>query len=530
MKVPEEQIKHFQRYGIPCGKALTNDELALFIEAPCELWELVLVFNVTCISLTSRLIDKLRANKTIRDLTLVALGGIPEVQLQLLFHDNKTIDRFTNYDLLTGHSSDYSLGHIVSMSESVDELNVRLFRNSENFIPFFQALEKNTKITNLTLYDAPPGSMYLLSKSMGNLLELTLKRCTLNALDCQALAMGLRANPKLVELKMIRCTATSENISTVIRSMEHVDTFYMEAHENALDCRGAFEDLLLNNSKLKDLVFNNVELMYGAIKGLANGIARGTKLFLLFIENCKADPTGMSDLLDILIHDNSVAWLSVNNSLRDNGETIIPLCRIMEQNKNLRFFDISNNNINSFLMAQICATLAMNKCLTTFRVKGNCFDDGAIDAYAHAISSHPAIQMIDLSSCKLTDDMAISVLKAAAQSQSISEVNLDANFLSGSIIPAVRELVLRNKQLFILQLKYNRLNDDDFIALAPALKDVGKLGYLCLEYNDARQPGINALIDVLSSDVFLTTDCNTGPSHDRIWEPKAAPAKRVRTV
>ena len=195
----------------------------------------------------------------------------------------------------------------------------------------------------------------------------------------------------------------------------------------------------------------------------------GTSLFSLLI------PAFKGKLQDLFLD---------NNDFVNISEGIKFIAECMETNRQMKEFGLSNNQLESV---------------------------DNVHLVLDAIISHPSINKVRLENCLGGDMNSYDALcYLLASDKSFECVDFDRNNIQTQGGSAISDYISNNPPLENLLLSGNKLNDDDAILIAQALKQNTNLGWLHLYYNDFTDIGCQTLSKAVYNPTCLNSvyDCN----------------------
>lgn len=200
---------------------------------------------------------------------------------------------------------------------------------------------------------------------------------------------------------------------------------------------------------------------------------------------------------------------------------VLAFARVLKTNTTLTKLDLSGNQIQSETMTFLAEALRENTTLKKLNLNQNSishrnsedmFSNFLPDSFISAISSHPALTKLSLSTNRLKyleiKDIA-SILKV---NTILTQIDLGNNQAGNEGAKVIAEALRDNRTVTSLILKWNQIGVIGIEALADTLKYNNTLTELDLENNPIGAEGARALAEALKDNKTLK-HLNLGKSH-----------------
>jgi Leucine-rich repeat (LRR) protein len=391
-----------------------------------------------------------------------------------------------------------------------DDLDVQ--HREEMFCCFLRAIQESTSLKELHMEFPSRGRLSNLA--LENMLTHTQSLRSLTVRiprrhsDVAAVQSGLKKNSTIRELTLEFSSGATNatgatDISPILTSLHDHSLLRKLCLSDAVDLTGLETVLLNETSKITEL---DIHSFNGDLLPILRALTQRPTLTKLGLRDC---PLGCDEarlLQTALCNAPSLQALALTFSNLGSAE-LAELAPALYHNTSIKVLDISGNNFNDMESARLLRDIVRcNETITALDLSWNTFGEmtGAVECIADGLGSNSTLLKIDLSGCRLRDDdvstleelslsrnsitsTGVGVLLETMEQSSHHITDLDLTWSNigneGAIILA-RSLgndVLPN--LTRLSLSYCGIGDDGFIALVSALEQNTSLLHLDLRHS-----------------------------------------------
>jgi len=333
----------------------------------------------------------------------------------------------------------YAIGSVLSRNQSIAKLQLKDLRNSREIITFFQLLERNVTLT-----------------------ELSLRHCLICPQGAAAIASFLSKHPRIEELRLTDTQFTGKNSLCVICQAMKNNTSLQRAYfvNNELVGAESAHSLaeMLQGSSLRELYLVENDLGDDGVAVLTQGILQGnTALRHLDLRSNGISATGALSLQGLLVNSEYLLGLNVsNNELGDLGSQA--LARGLSQTTCLvQKLDISSNQVDEEGARAMASMLRINKTLRELNISFNFVGDEGTKLMAAALLRNVSLRRLSLRRNDITDKGAKFLASKLPAMQGLKELVLSKNNIGHDGASALLQGLRSNVELEYLNVEENKL-------------------------------------------------------------------------
>ena len=338
-------------------------------------------------------------------------------------------------------------------------------------------ISKNTKLTHLDLSNCnmKERGLGLIVKAINKSVMLQyvdLKSSQVNVSIAGELAAFISDNHRLDHLCLSDCAIKEEELLRIAEAFKQTKFLqHLDISSNSITDKVASKlvstDLLFDVSQLKQLNFSNCQWqtkgltkiliaatnMYNLkcvdyseckmsdeeARLLAGSITTNDTLKHLVLSKCNLKPAGLLGILGVLKNLNTLIHLDLShNQLSENAATTLTevisannfehlnlshclqevnrsnLLTAIVNSVTLQYLDLSYNDISDDAASCVAAAITANKCLSYLNLSNNQYGCHSIKMILNAMATINSLQLIDLSSYSISDELAIDLEEVAS--------------------------------------------------------------------------------------------------------------------
>lgn len=331
--------------------------------------------------------------------------------------------------------------------------------DSTSMIPLANALETNTRLTSLRLFNNP---------------------ITYNGI--RVLASALKINRSLLSLDLSDIPMTINTFSELASALE-VNTSLIDI------------DLSKNGS-------SNDSQKVTALKTVLKNTALKLNRFLtrINLSQNQFDSKSASELIHTL--GSHPRLTSIDIALNEIGsEGALAFSAILKDNTTLTSLNLGRCKIEDVGAIAIASALKTNKTLTDVNLSGNAITAAGAIELASALSVNIGLLSMSLYGNMIIDKGILAIVSALIQNKFLTTLDLGNNsMLDERTVTKLAECLQKNNTLTSIQLHISRINDNGAKKIADVLRTNRHIILLNLNNNDISR----SLLETIKSDV----DCN----------------------
>ena len=266
----------------------------------------------------------------------------------------------------------------------------------------------------------------------------------------------------------------SEKILRVVKSI--INLSYLDLSNNNIDDDDLklIMEYLNDNNNLKTIILNNNNISSTGGFYIANTLSKNKTLNEIMISHNNLNDNGLNSFINILINTKSLISkldLSFNNLKQEN---IITLANFLSINPNLKYLDISGNNIESKTANLFGIGLKKNKNLNIIKLnKCNLNDDSSPQIFNFMNQTN--INKIELNDNQFGGMGAIIILNQLRSTLSIQEISLENCQLTSNSLSSIAQILKDWKNLKFINFKNNSFNEQEFKDFCNKVKNIDNI-------------------------------------------------------
>ena len=392
----------------------------------------------------------------------------------------------------------YAMGSVFSKSNQIEKLQLKDLRNSREIITFFQLLQENSSLT-----------------------ELSLRHCRICFQGAHVLSKFLSRHPRIQEFRVTDtqfvCEASLQLVCDGLKKNTTVQRAYFVNIELSGAKSASHLVNMLNESGLRELHLGENDLGDEGVAALVEGILKGnTALQFLNLRSNGITAACALSLQGLVVNSQYLLGLDLsNNELGDVGAQAIAR-GLKHSSCLLKSLDLSFNQINDAASKGITTMLRTNKDLQNLNLSFNNLGDRGAQLIVSALLRNVTLRLLNLRRNGITNVGAISVANQLPRMHGLKELLLSKNEIGQEGASALLDGLRNNVELHHLNVDsklsetisreidhYSRLNRagrrilrrandlptqiwTNFYSRISSDKDVVRLGELpILRYTDA---------------------------------------------
>ena len=186
------------------------------------------------------------------------------------------------------------------------------------------------------------------------------------------------------------------------------------------------------------------------------------------------------------------------------------LCELLKSSHSLQHLDIALNNLSSESVASIITGLSHNSSLTTLQISNSHFSMANVDSLASVLKDHTkcTLTVLYLQDCHISSEGAVKLPAALCKITTLKHLCMSCNPIGelAEGVTAVAKMLVDNKTLTKLDLAYCHISSEGAVELAAALCKNTTLNHLDLSDNPIGEhvEGVTAVAKMLVENKTLT--------------------------
>jgi Ran GTPase-activating protein (RanGAP) involved in mRNA processing and transport len=328
-----------------------------------------------------------------------------------------------------------AIGTVLGKSKNIRKLQLKDLRNVREITTFFQLLEQNT-----------------------NLMELSLRHCTICPRGAVAIARFLKQHPKLQEFRLTDSQLTETSLQILcqqgMKCSNTVRRCYLINDELVGSESAAFLADVFSGNPLQELHLGENELGDEGVAVLASGIlSRGTSLRYLDLRANGITEAGAMSLQGLLVSSQNLIGLNLsNNELGDLGTTALTR-GIRSSACKLQKIDLSSNQIEHRGATAIASMLQTNQKLEELILSFNAIGDEGAIAIGQSLRRNRKLRLLALRKNGITDEGAKIIAETLPSMLGLKELLLSKNIIGRDGASALLVGLRSNTELEYLQVE-----------------------------------------------------------------------------
>ena len=308
----------------------------------------------------------------------------------------------------------------------------------------------------------------LLSEEKCSLIKLNLSNNLIGDDGCTILGEGISKNNSLISLNLSYNNILNSGIIELSKSMKseggNKTIKKLKLSHNDIENSGLIEFCLNLKNEKKDR-FTKIDFSNNDLSD------RSIIEFGLFLKN----QTNITNLC------------LTNKITEENKNTFFNSCKNLEQLKTIDFEFLDISESNSETLNQI---LLNNKNIQNIKITNNkVLGAAGLKGLSSGIEHNPKLFVIDLTSCDIGDDGAISLSNSLFKNLEIKEITLEDNKIGEKGTKAISDKLLGKTSLKLLNLSHNKINSKGGFYIGQGLIDAQGIQNLFLGYNQIEDEG-----------------------------------------
>ena len=183
------------------------------------------------------------------------------------------------------------------------------------------------------------------------------------------------------------------------------------------------------------------------------------------------------------------------------------LCELLKSSHSLQHLDIEYNNLPSESVASIITGLSHSSSLALLNISNSHFSIANVDSLASVLKDHSksTLTKLVLHDCHISSEGAVELAAALCKNSTLQHLNLNSNPIGEHVegVTAVAKMLVENKTLIVLDLRYCHISSEGAVKLAAALCKNTILKHLDLDYNPIGVKGASSMSDMLQHNTSL---------------------------
>jgi Ran GTPase-activating protein (RanGAP) involved in mRNA processing and transport len=354
--------------------------------------------------------------------------------------ENHTVTSFVLSCFSIVDDGAYAIGSVLGSSKKIQKLQLRDLRDSREVITFFQSLQQNSSLE-----------------------EISLRHSQINSKSASSISKFLSLHTKLKEVRLVDCQLLENSLELI--------------------CEG-----LKNNKTVQRLYLVNTEIYSQHAVHLANMLQYGAVcLRELHLGENELGDDGVAVLTTGLLKNKSVRLLD----LRSNGisaEGCLSLQGLIVSSQYLESLRLANNEIGNFGVSALARGLqGPDSVLQKLDLSATGIDHDGSSAIATMLlrtngSKHnPCLRELNLALNSVGDVGAAAISKALVRNSTLTWLCLRRNGITNIGALAFAKAIPKMSGLKELMLTRNRIDQEGAAALLQGLRGNVELEYLLVE-------------------------------------------------
>ncbi|DAZ96550.1 TPA: hypothetical protein N0F65_011227 [Lagenidium giganteum] len=309
--------------------------------------------------------------------------------------------------------------------------------------------------------------------------------------------------------------ADAKRLAQAIATNTQLEELYLSGHRIGEEGLQAFAECLAVNTALKHLCVGDDAFGDNAVRILSEGIAKNanSNLQVWDLEYKSVGFAGAQAIATILSSKSALATLTLSrNKITDAGVEVLVSALKSNSQPPLQHLVMTDADISGVALDHLAAWIEMPTCsLESLQLSFNDFSS-ASPAFFNALAKNKSLKKLQFKSCKLSDSQ-INIFGAALKlNQTLQEVDLSENLLTGAVCTALADGLSANTSVTILGLGENKCGDSGAARLAKALTAANTtLETLDLSKNGLTHEGVAQLLQATALKELRVFNSTIGP-------------------
>ena len=172
-------------------------------------------------------------------------------------------------------------------------------------------------------------------------------------------------------------------------------------------------------------------------------------------------------------------------------------CELLKSSHSLQHLDILQNNLSSESVASIITGLSHNSSLTYLNISNSHFSMANVNSLASVLKdqSKCTLTMLYLQDCHISSEGAVELAAALCKNTKLKHLELSDNPIGEDVegVTGVAEMLVENKTLTVLYLRYCHISSEGAVKLAAALCKNSTLKHLNPNHNAIGVEGASSM-------------------------------------
>ena len=402
---------------------------------------------------------------------------------------------------LTCESLDFALEDKCTLKE-LNLSNCKL--QKPEIIKISSALERaklssiNLSHNNISDYAANRLASLLLNQSIANVdisycnLQEEGMSCIINALKYKSLkslnfcgnritdflaseiSAGISNNPYIMNLDLSNCNLQEIGIEEILTSLKshifYLTTFKISSIVSTEETSSLFGAILDNNKGIENLTLQNCncERIFNAVR---------KKVSTLRLLDINSSVITFKNIISIVINNTHIKHLNISN------------CDVQGE------LDVTNNDLSGLFLEYL-------------NLGGNMITKAFADFFSNVISANYKLKHLDIANCEVKETELIKITNSLKLLTSLNYLNYSKLVISTQVACILSQVIANNVHLEHLDISFCFLNEQTFLPIASALKQLKLLKYFILHSNyiTLDETKLSTILSGNSSDKMLVTD------------------------
>ena len=364
-----------------------------------------------------------------------------------------------------------------------------------------------------------------------NLIRLNASGNIINDEGATALTEALLENTKLEELILSENKLQTEsiykifnglNISTLIKLViSHNDinsivadviaSFLsrntklqeLDLSHNHLRTAGAISICKMNLSKLFSFNLSHNSITSEVTNELASFLSRNANLKFLDLSSNNLQRLGNMDIFFKVLQNISVlSSLNVGSNSVINGAAN-ELTTLLFHNPKLEKIDLSYNHFSASDIANILKGMKNISSLASINISHTVINDEAANELATVLLHNPKLKYLDLNHNNISLSAMVNVFEGMKNTSNLITMNLSHNIITNKAANELANVLHHNSALQKLDMSYNNLSKSDAVKIFKEMKNISNLETISINYNDITDEAAGELANVILNNSSL---------------------------
>jgi NLR family CARD domain-containing protein 3 len=339
--------------------------------------------------------------------------------------------------------------------------------NTAEAIELVYALQKNTTVHTLCIND-----QWLNVEDNGYLaLALYLKDTTMikhvnvygaAKMDYQKfciLSYGLNVNKSIKTIHISWFDMRATELKALFQTLEcnkGLKTFILSeaiqlTEDNTVGCNEVgqvLDDVISRDKVLLCLSLKGNKMPYSLMVRLSNGLRNNLALKVLKLEVCTIDADGIRVLMETLLFFNKkITHLSLKHTLLYSAAAKWLAALIRSDDCRLKKLNLCRSELSDIGFCSIVVALESNQSITNINISGNIVSGVVAQAIARLIMQNKVLKILNLRDCSMGDSEVATLAQALHSNDTLEQLELSGNNVSDNLIKSISQDLKRNISL-----------------------------------------------------------------------------------